>query len=157
MKHGQSRDILHAAPAQDTELASLNSTSSTLRGWHGTTSESGKTTTFHMSCHSESSVSGGYCYFIWTPSNLIAAHPQYGKGPAWVAATLEECGEGRRTKRCGGGMKSLPKALQVDSVMTRKLHPLLQLIKLIPSATANTEPFRVWSILLVLMKTNHQN
>lgn len=34
-------------------------------------------------------------------------------------------------------MKSLPKALQVDSVMTRKLHPLLQLITLIPSATAN--------------------
>lgn len=41
----QSRDIVHAAPAQDTELASLNFASSTLCGWHGTTSESGKTTT----------------------------------------------------------------------------------------------------------------
>lgn len=114
--------------------------------------------TFHMSCHSESSVSGGYCYFIWTPSNATAAHPQYGKGPASIAATLEECGDGRMTKRSGGGMKRVGQRLcRLTLVMTRRLHPLLQLIKLIPSATANTEPFRVRRILLVLMKTNHRN
>lgn len=100
--------------------------------------------TFHMSCHSESSVSSGYCYFIWTQSNAIAAHPQYGKGPAWI-----ECGEGRMTKRSGAGVKRVGQRLcRLTLVMTRRLHPLLQLIKLIPSATANTEPFRVRRIFI---------